>query len=56
MWTDVKAAAGKSIWDGIAIGRLRWFQKREVQAQSISGLAPEEELERFEQAHARAQA
>ena len=56
MWTDVKAAAGKSIWDGIAIGRLRWFQKREVQAQSISGLAPEEELERFEQARARAQA
>ena len=56
MWTDVKAAAGKSIWDGIAIGRLRWFQKREVQAQSISGLTPEEELERFEQARARAQA
>ena len=56
MWTDVKAATGKSIWDGIAIGRLRWFQKREVQAQSISGLAPEEELERFEQARARAQA
>ena len=42
--------------DGIAIGRLRWFSKREVQAQSISGLAPEEELERFEQARARAQA
>ena len=56
MWTDVKAATGKSIWDGIAIGRLRWFQKREVQAQSISGLTPEEELERFEQARARAQA
>ena len=56
MWTDVKAAAGKSIWDGIAIGRLRWFQKREVQVQSTSGLTPEEELERFEQARARAQA
>ena len=52
----MKAATGKSIWDGIAIGRLRWFQKREVQAQSISGLTPEEELERFEQARARAQA
>ena len=51
---DVKAATGKSILNGIAIGRLRWFHKREIQAPVRSALTPEEELSRFEQARSKA--
>ena len=51
---EVKAATGKSILNGIAIGRLRWFHKREVHAPVNSALTPEEELARFEQARDKA--
>ena len=51
---DVKAATGKSILNGIAIGRLRWFHKREIQAPVRSALTPEEERSRFEQARSKA--
>ena len=55
MWMNVKAATGKSIWNGIAIGRLRWFQRQEVRAPAASALTPEEEQTRFERACAAAQ-
>ena len=52
----MKVATGKSILNGIAIGTIRCFRRREVRVEARSKLTPGEELARFEQARREAQA
>lgn len=51
----MKVATGKSILNGIAIGKIHFYHKRPVEAPSASTRTPAEELERFDQARAAAQ-
>lgn len=51
----MRVATGKSILNGIAIGKIHFYHKRPVQAPSASTRTPAEELERFEQARVAAQ-
>ena len=46
----MQVATGRSILNGIAIGPLRIYQKKETQTAQTSTLTPAEELERFESA------
>ena len=51
----MQVATGKSILNGIAIGPLSIYQKKETQTAQTSTLTPAEELERFESARLAAQ-
>ena len=51
----MQVATGRSILNGIAIGPLRIYQKKETQTAQTSTLTPAEELERFESARLAAQ-
>ncbi len=51
----LKVATGKSILNGIAIGRIRLYRKQALQVAAVSALTPQEELARFEAARREAQ-
>ncbi len=51
----MRAFSGKSILNGVAIGKLRVYRKAAAQIQPVSQLSPPEELSRFNAALAEAQ-
>ena len=51
----MQVATGKSILNGIAIGPLRVYKKAETQTSQVSGLTPEAEWKRFQEAKEKAQ-
>ena len=51
----MKVATGKSILNGIAIGKIHFYHKRAMDAPAASSRTPEEERERFDQARVQAQ-
>ena len=51
----MQVATGKSILNGIAIGPLRVYKKVETQTSQVSGLTPEAEWKRFQEAKEKAQ-
>ena len=46
----MEVATGKSILNGIAIGKLRIYRKEAHASEAAAALSPEAEWERFEQA------
>lgn len=51
----MEVATGKSILNGIAIGKLRIYRKEAAASEAAAALTPEAEWERFEQARVQAQ-
>ena len=51
----MEVATGKSILNGIAIGKLRIYRKEAAASEAAAALTPEAEWERFEQARIQAQ-
>ena len=51
----MEVATGKSILNGIAIGKLRIYRKEAAASKAAAALTPEAEWERFEQARGQAQ-
>ena len=51
----MQVATGKSILNGIAIGPLRIYKKKETETAATSSLTPEEEYARFDAARVKAQ-
>ena len=51
----MQVATGKSILNGIAIGPLRIYKKKETETAVISNLTPEKEYARFDEARIKAQ-
>lgn len=51
----MEVATGKSILNGIAIGKLRIYRKADAASEAVAAASPEAEWERFEQARVQAQ-
>ena len=51
----MEVATGKSILNGIAIGKLRIYRKAAAASENGAAASPEAEWERFEQARVQAQ-
>ena len=50
----MEVATGKSILNGIAIGKLRIYRKADAASEAVAAASPEAEWERFEQARVQA--